>query len=185
MRRGPVVAELLRTWQGLSGNSRAVAPAPGQVEKLRRTAAAVLGAGSNFKRAFVRIEVYERFNYFRPEVPTNIWEAWPPRACLTPNVLRDYEDWPRRILPAGMSVDDVDSPDVLYTLARDDRHRLVDVVNVERRASDRLVQDKGFLGAEVDQPPDNNPFWHKYLVWIAAGVFVAGALLVVVFMGSG
>ena len=131
------------------------------------------------------IDVYERYDVIEPEIPTNIWEVWLPRAALDPNVLRDYEDWPRRALPGDVRVQDLEGPALLLNLPRDDEHRLGDVINVDRRAVDRQLQSNGFMAGEVDEPPDNNPWWHQYLVWAGALVFIVGGVLIVMFRSGG
>ena len=138
-----------------------------------------------FNNSFQPIEVYERYNFIRPEIPTAIWQVWVPMACLDADVLRDYQDWPRRALPEDRMVQDLTGPEVLFNLPRDDRYRLTDVVNVERRSTDRQLQSNGFLAGEVDLPPDDSPWWAQYLPWIGAGVFImAGALIFMLSSGD-
>ena len=138
-----------------------------------------------FKDVFVFIEVYERYNFIRPEIPTNIWAVWVPRDCLDPNVLRDYQDFPRRALPEDTRVQDLQDPAVLYDLPRDDQYRLADSINEQRKSADRDLQSGGFTAQEADQVPDDKPWWNAYLTWIGAEAFLVAGLVVVLFRSGG
>ena len=181
MLRLSAVGDLRRLWQAGPGRR---APASGPwMRRAEDLAMAFMGGG--FGRCFVGIEVYERYNFIRSAIPTSIWAVWVPKAALEPETLRDYEDWPRRVLPEDTRLADLEGPDILFSLPRDDQHRLLDVVNVERRASDRHLQSNGFAAGEVDQPPRNEVWWHQYVPWIGTIIFVIGTILVVMFRNSG
>ena len=180
MGRMAVVGDLRRLWKA---RLRPAAKTPGPwMRKLENLAMSLAGGG--YSRSFVPIEVYERFNFIRPGVPTNIWAVWLAKAALDPEVLRDYQDWPRRVLPEDTRIADLDGPGALWDLPRDDQHRLIDVVNVERRASDRHLQSNGYAAGEVDQPPDDKVWWHQYLTWIGAVLFVVGSVLIAMFTNN-
>ena len=103
----------------------------------------------------------------------------PPTSCVT-----------TRTSPGGRSrrtprIQDLTGPEVLYNLPRDDRHRLIDAINEERRATDRELQDHAYLTAEADVIPDDKPWWHQYLPWIGALGFLVASLVVVLFRSGG
>ena len=144
--------------------------------------------GQMFKEVFIPLYVTERLDWVEPHLPTAILLGHVPRAAVAdrPELWHSHSGVPAFRDPEAYIWVEMfeDSPvSELLTMKAvldciEDRHRMEDVIDIERRTQNRLIQSTGYLQAEVDKPPKApvNPL-KEYASHLTGIAFAASGLL--------